>query len=89
MFTGRRLGRMSVMSWPSSRTRPASGRSNPAMTRSRVVLPQPDGPSSAKNSFSAIASDRLSTAVTPPKRFVTPSAATTIRCSPLIAAHPG
>jgi len=29
--------------------RPLSGVSNPAISRSSVVLPQPDGPSSAKN----------------------------------------
>ena len=35
---------------PSSRMRPLSGRSKPAIRRSVVVLPQPDGPSSEKNS---------------------------------------
>ena len=32
-----------------SRMTPLSGRSSPAMQRSVVVLPQPDGPSSVKN----------------------------------------
>ena len=35
---------------PSSRMRPSSGVSKPASMRSSVVLPQPEGPSSAKNS---------------------------------------
>ena len=35
---------------PSSITRPAVGCSNPAIILSSVVLPQPDGPSSEKNS---------------------------------------
>jgi hypothetical protein len=35
---------------PSSRMRPAVGSSNPAISRSVVVLPHPDGPSSEKNS---------------------------------------
>ena len=38
-----------VMSAPSSRTRPPSGASVPAITRSNVVLPQPLGPSSERN----------------------------------------
>ena len=38
------------MSRPVSSTRPASGSSKPAIIRSEVVLPQPDGPSSEKNS---------------------------------------
>ena len=39
-----------------------SGVSNPAISRSSVVLPQPDGPSSAKNSPRSIDSDTRSTA---------------------------
>ena len=35
---------------PASSTVPASGRSKPAISRSVVVLPEPDGPSSVKNS---------------------------------------
>ena len=44
--------------------------------RSVVVLPQPDGPSRAKNSPSPMDRSSLSTAVTSPKRLVTPSIAT-------------
>ena len=43
-------GRRRVMSLPSTSTRPASGRSKPATSRSAVVFPQPDGPSSERNS---------------------------------------
>ncbi len=38
-------------------TRPASGRSSPAMVRSSVVLPHPLGPSSARTAPGATASD--------------------------------
>ena len=41
------------MSRPSMRIRPRSGRSKPASILSKVVLPQPDGPKSAKNSRGA------------------------------------
>src|SRR4051794_6329899 len=44
--------------------------------RSVVVLPQPDGPSSAKKLPRSISSERLSTATTSSKRFVTPSRVT-------------
>ncbi|CFP61835.1 Uncharacterised protein [Bordetella pertussis] len=36
-----------VTSWPSNSTRPCEGRSRPDTQLSRVVLPQPDGPSKA------------------------------------------
>ena len=49
---------------------PASvGRSNPPIIRSVVVLPQPDGPSSEKNSPGAISRSMPSTATSSPKRF--------------------
>jgi hypothetical protein len=41
------------------------------MRRSMVVLPEPLGPRSAKNSPRSIARSMRSTAVTVPKRFVT------------------
>ena len=49
------------------------GKSNPAIIRSVVVLPQPEGPSRAKNSPSPISRSMSSTAVTSPKRFVMPA----------------
>ena len=51
-----------------NRMRPASSSQNPATMRSSVVLPQPDGPSSVKNSPSRTAIDTSSTARTVPKR---------------------
>ena len=52
MFTARLLGGIGAMSCPASRICPSVGFSNPASIRIIVVLPQPDGPSSAKNSRS-------------------------------------
>src|SRR6516225_3446024 len=73
MLTGRRYGGIGAISSPSSRMRPSSGVSRPASRRSSVVLPQPEGPSSAKNSPAKISSDSSSTALTPPKRLLTAS----------------
>ena len=50
MFTLRLCGGVFATSSPSSRMRPLVGRSNPAIMRSVVVLPQPDGPTIVKNS---------------------------------------
>src|SRR5512133_2345516 len=61
--------RLNVTSSPSSRILPDEGSSRPAIMRSVVVLPQPDGPSSTKNSPSAIRNDESRTAVKSPKRF--------------------
>ena len=54
MFTGRLCGGTRVTSRPLRTTRPSVGRMNPAMIRSSVVLPQPEGPSSVTSSPSAI-----------------------------------
>ena len=54
MFTLRLCGGMPETSASSSRILPAVGCSKPAISRSVVVLPQPDGPSSEKNSPLAI-----------------------------------
>src|ERR1700676_556562 len=53
------------------RMSPPSGASNPAISRSIVVLPHPEGPSSVQNSPSATENDTASTAATPSKRFDT------------------
>ena len=45
---------------------PEVGASRPAIVRRSVVLPQPDGPSNAKNSPSSIARSSSSIARTPP-----------------------
>ena len=51
MFTARLFGGTPPMSTPSMTICPSLGASNPASIRISVVLPQPDGPRSAKNSF--------------------------------------
>src|SRR5437868_10363987 len=53
------------------RISPASTAAKPAISRSSVVLPQPDGPSSVNSSPSAISSEMRSTAVVLAKRLVT------------------
>jgi hypothetical protein len=55
--------------------------------RNVVVLPQPDGPSRAKNSPSAIARSIASTATTSPKRFVVPVIPTAVARSPIDGAR--
>ena len=55
MFTGRLSGASRVTSRPRSSIRPPVGGSNPPIIRSVVVLPQPLGPSSEKNSPVSIA----------------------------------
>ncbi len=73
MLTGRWCGRTCAMSLPSSRMRPSSGVSKPASIRNSVVLPQPLGPSSAKNSPALMSSDSRSTARKTPNFFTTAS----------------
>src|SRR5947207_3167444 len=60
---------MFVISTPSSRMVPSVGCSNPAISRSVVVFPQPEGPSSEKNSPLSTVRSIWSTA-TSVKRFV-------------------
>ena len=69
MLTGRLSGGSWVTSWPRSRMRPPVGSSKPPIMRSVVVLPQPDGPSSEKNSPAPTSSETPSTARTSRKRF--------------------
>src|SRR5438067_13903351 len=61
--------RLYVTSSPSSSILPDDGSSRPAIIRSVVVLPQPEGPSRTKNSPSAMVNDDARTAVKSPKRF--------------------
>src|SRR5581483_3966459 len=63
----RLFGDTCVTSRPSTTTRPSSGRSKPATMRSAVVLPQPDGPSSERNSPSPSLISIPSSAFTVPK----------------------
>src|ERR1019366_2597341 len=51
---------------------PAVGRSNPAIIRRVVVLPQPEGPRNDTNSPGSIARSKLWTAATSPNRFWIP-----------------
>src|SRR5262245_5412128 len=55
---------------PSSRTRPVVGGTNPATIRSRLVFPQPDGPTTQTKSPSRMASVTRSRAATRPSRPV-------------------
>ena len=74
MPMSRRCTGMWVTSSPPTVMRPPSGSSKPAIMRSVVVLPQPDGPSSAKNSPGAtVRSMRSTTRVLPSKLFSTRS----------------
>ena len=76
MLTSRSNGARRVTSRPWRRIRPSVGSSKPAIIRSVVVLPEPDGPSIEKNSPSRTSRSMPSTAATSPNRFVTPSSRT-------------
>ncbi len=69
MLTGRSMRQHLRDVLADSRIRPSSGVSKPASIRSSVVLPQPLGPSSAKNSPARISSDSRSTARKLPNFF--------------------
>src|SRR6185503_17432257 len=72
MAMSRSLGGMALTTRSPISTVPPSGRSRPAITFSRVDLPQPDGPSSTANSpFSTVRSIPLRTS-TGPNRLCTP-----------------
>src|SRR4029453_16977812 len=70
------------MSSPPSRIAPVSGRSKPAIIRSVVVLPEPDGPSIVKNSPSATCRSTLSTRATGPCVLRAPSTTTSANALP-------
>src|SRR5690242_18372349 len=71
MPTPRRAGGTSLTRRSSKRTSPASGRSKPATSRSVVVLPHPEPPTSATSSPGAISRESPSPAVEAPKRLLT------------------
>src|SRR3954467_416785 len=58
------------MSAPSTSTLPAEGATRPAIIRSSVVLPQPDGPSRETNSPEATARSTSATASCVPNRLL-------------------
>ena len=64
---------MELISRPSTRTRPWSGRRTPEITSKSVVLPAPFGPISPQTSLGWADNDTLSRARTEPKRTVTSS----------------
>ena len=72
VFVGRLNAGSPVTSSPASSTVPALGSSKPAIIRSVVVLPQPEGPSSVKNCPSGMSRSISRTAVKSPNFFVTP-----------------
>ena len=67
MFTGRSYGGRSVTSAASIRMRPVVGTVSPASMRSKVVLPQPEPPSSENSSPRSIDSVTSRTAAMPAK----------------------
>src|SRR5688500_12156803 len=69
-----RKGGERVTSRSNRKTFPARGRTKPVRALKRVVLPAPFGPMSPRISPVRRDRDTLSTAVTPPKRTVIPSA---------------
>src|SRR4051812_18526633 len=66
---------------------PSSGRSNPAIRRSVVVLPHPDGPSSDMNSPASTSRSMWSTATTSSKRLVRLRRVTSADASPAAMRH--
>src|SRR5215218_7369897 len=62
-------GRAAIGS-PPMRISPAVGGSKPAIIRRVVVFPEPEAPSSVRNSPDAMSSERSSTAANSPNRFV-------------------
>src|SRR5580704_6407788 len=73
MATSRSLGSTSFTTRSPMVTVPSLTSSNPATSRSAVVLPHPDEPSSTRSSPSGTCNVRPSTAAVSPKRLVTPS----------------
>ncbi len=51
---------------------PSEGSSSPAIMRSAVDLPQPEGPTNTMNSWSWISRSSCSMTLTSPKRFAIP-----------------
>ena len=63
MLTGRRFGGTPCMLLPPIRMSPLSGCMKPAIMRSKVVLPQPEGPRMEKKLPRATENESASTAV--------------------------
>src|SRR3546814_4736686 len=86
MLTGRRKAGIPTMDTPPRRTSPSLGCSKPAMRRSEVVLPQPEGPRKEWNEPRAMRKLTRSTALMSAKRLET-SANSMSACA--AAAEPG
>ena len=69
-------------------THPASGCSKPAIIRSSVVLPQPDGPSTARSSPGSMSRFSSRTALTEPNDFDSPRIRTWLMRAPPRARRP-
>ncbi len=63
-------GRQAVQHPPAQDDAAAAGGSRPAIIRSTVVLPQPEGPTNTSTSPAATSSERSSTARTPPGKVL-------------------
>src|SRR6516162_5566484 len=66
----RSRGGRAVTSRPSTRMRPPLGCSRPASRRQAVVLPEPDGPSSTRNSPASKARSSARSATVPPAKVL-------------------
>src|SRR5215831_17041685 len=86
MATSRSLGRTSFITSRSISIVPSLTSSSPAMARSSVVLPQPDGPTSTVNSPSGMSRSTPRTACTPLKCLCSP-VIFSCAISPLSAAY--
>ena len=76
------------MSTPFKWMVPLSGSSNPAIMRSTVVLPEPDGPSKVMNSPDSISIETLSAAFTVPKFLQMPRSSTSATAKLYSIEHP-
>src|SRR5512134_3265290 len=72
MATSRSFGCTSLTTRSPIESCPSEGSSSPAIMRSAVDLPQPDGPTNTMNSWSWIARSRFSITLTSPKRLAMP-----------------
>ena len=81
---GRLFGPIPAMFLPPIRTSPSEGSRKPETARSRVVLPQPEGPRKLKNRLSAMSMVTSRAATKSPNLIHTPSSSTPalIACSP-------
>src|SRR6188508_1025657 len=72
-----------------TRISPSVGLTKPAINRSVVVLPQPDGPSRQTSVPCSIVIETLSTTAWAPYFFVNPRSSTDATAIPSTAANPG